>query len=125
MEKIIKNQGLGFHGECTVVRANLLGETKLPKDAEVVKPDAQNRLLVAHSESGHHHYVDAGSAVLYKTQNPLIKYLQVELGTHALLRHAKDKSAPDRHTTQEIPGGLHKIFIQRESTPAGWRQVQD
>ena len=124
-EKILENKGLGFHGECTVVRADLLNETELPPGAKKVEPDSQNRLLVAHSESGHHHYIDGGSAVLYETPNPLVKYLQVEMDSYSLLRHAKPVTAKDRHTTQKIPGGLHRINIQRESTPEGWRQVQD
>ena len=124
-EKILKNNGLGFHGECAIVRASLVGEEKLPDDAKRVKPDEKNRLLVAHSESGHHHYVDNDQAVLYETSNPLVKYLQVELDSHALLRHAKPINDKDRHTTQKIGSGLHKIYIQRESTPEGWRAVQD
>jgi len=124
-EKIIENKGLGFHGECTVVKADLVGITKLPDDAEEVKPDCHGRLLVAHSESGHHHFVDASQATLYKTSNPLVKFLQVEADAHALLRHAKPANEKDRHDTQKIGDGLHKITIQREFTPEGWRQVQD
>lgn len=124
-ERILENNGLGFHGECTIVRADLVGETGLPPDAREVKPDDQNRLLVAHSESGHHHYIDGGEAVLYETDNPLIKYLNVEMDSHALLRHAKPVTQKDRHDTQKIGPGLYKINIQREMTPEGWRQVQD
>lgn len=124
-EKILENNGLGFHGECTIVRADLIGEVELPSDAVEVKPDGQNRLLVAHSESGHHHYIDGGSATLYETSNPLVKYLNVEADTYALLRHAKPVTHKDRHQTQKINPGLYKVNIQREMTPEGWRAVQD
>jgi hypothetical protein len=124
-EKIVVNEGLSFHGECAIVRAELVGITELPKDAKMVEPDNQGRLLVAHSESGHHHYVDSDQAVLYKTDNPLIKFLQVEIDTHALLKHAKPMGEKDRHSTQDLGPGLYKIINQREKTPEGWRQVAD
>lgn len=128
-EKILENTGLSFHGECAIIRADLLDEKNLPDDAVKVEPDAQGRLLVAHSESGHHHYVDGDQATLYRTSNPLINYLQVEADTHALLRHAKPVGEKDRHHTQRLDGnqggGLYRINIQRESTPEGWRMVQD
>lgn len=124
-EKIVENQGLSFHGECTIISADLMGEESLPDDAERVEPDAQGRLLVAHSESGHHHYIDEGNAVLYKTSNPLVKYLEVEMDSYALLRHAKPQSDESRHNTQKFNSGLYHINIQREHTPEGWRQVMD
>lgn len=124
-EKILENSGLGFHGECTIVRADLVGETELPSDAERVEPDSQNRLMVAHSESGHHHYIDGDQAVMFKTSNPLVKYLQIELDSHALLRHDKPLSHKDRHDTHKIPSGLYKVNIQREDSPEGWRKVID
>ena len=124
-ENILDNPGLAFHGECTIVRADLIGETELPEDAVAVERDQQGRLLVAHSESGHHHYIEQGSAVLYKTGNPLISYLQVEADSHALLKHAKPSGDSDRHATQRIGPGLHRINIQRENTPEGWRRVED
>lgn len=123
-EKIVENTGLGFHGECVIIRADIVGET-LPDDAKKIEPDEKNRLLVAHSESGHHHYVDGDQAVLYETSNPLVKFLEVEMDSHALLKHAKPEGDPQRHTTQKISGGLHKVIIQREYTPDGWRAVQD
>jgi len=126
-EKIVKNMGVGFHGECRVVRADYLGITELPMDAVKQSPDSQNRLMVAHSESGYHHYIDGGEGVveLYHTSNPLIKFLRVEADAYALLRHAKPKSDSQRHTTQEIGPGLHRISIDRENAPEGWRKVED
>jgi hypothetical protein len=124
-EKIIKTNGVSFHGECTLVRADLLGIDSLPADAKEVERDNEGRLMVAHSESGHHHYIASPGARLYKTDNPLISFLQVEADAHALLRHAKPVSDSQRHGTQELPSGLYRISIQRESTPEGWRKVAD
>ena len=125
-EKIVVNPGTGFHGECGVVKADRLGITELPKDAKEIKPDSQGRLLVAHSESGHHHYIDdASNVTLYETSNPMFKFLQVEMDAHALLRHAKPLSDDNRHDTQKIGSGLYRIGTQREFTPEGWRAVQD
>ena len=125
-EEILESScGVSMHGECTIVKADLLGIDKLPKDANKVEPDEFGRLLVAHSESGYHHYVDADSATLYKTDNPLISFLEVEMDSHSLLKHAKPVEHKDRHKTQKFGPGLYRISIQRESTPEGWRKVTD
>lgn len=123
MEKIVDHPGFSMHGELYIMRAELAGVECLPDDAREERPDAQNRHLVAHSESGHHHYVDAAEARFYTTSNAQVCYLQVDTGTHAYLRHAK--SGPDSHGTQRLGPGLYKIHKQREMTPEGWRQVQD
>lgn len=125
-EKIVEMKDVGFHGECCIVRAEKLGITELPKDAVKVERDEQGRLMVAHSESGHHHYISDQSATLYKTSNPLISFLQVEMDAHSLLRHAKPLNDPQRHQTQKIPAGLYRISIQRESDSlSGWRKIAD
>jgi len=128
MEKIVENNGVSFHGECSIVRADLLGITELPENAKRVEPDELNRLLVAHSESGHHHYIDDvdDAVALYEVPgNPLMKFLEVQLDAHALLRHAKPEGDGDKHLTQKINTGLYRVGIQREHTPEGWRRVQD
>lgn len=127
-EKILENKGLSFHGECAIVKADLMGETKLPDDAVEVKPDMRGRLTIAHSESGHDHYVDvldSPQTKFYRTKNPLINYLDVAFDTHALLKHAKPIGQTDRHLDQRLEGGLYRINIQREKTPEGWRKVED
>jgi hypothetical protein len=124
-EKIFKTKGVSFHGECTIVRADLLGIDSLPEDAKELARDENGQLMVAHSESGHHHVIDSPGVRLYKTDNPLISFLQVEMDAHALLRHAKPAHDPQRHGTQILPSGLYRISIQREATPAGWRKVMD
>ncbi len=129
-EEIVDNNGVSFHGEVCIIRADLEGVTELPQGAKEVKADEQKRLLVAHSESGHHHYVNAAEAKFYGTDDPLVCYLQVA-GQEAYLRHAKPASAPDRHKTQRLlknkakGNGLFIVKKAREETPEGWRQVQD
>lgn len=124
-ENIVQTNGVSCHGECTLVLASLMGITELPPDAKEVKADKLGRLLVAHSESGHHHYVNGKGVKMYETNDPLVKFLDVEYEAHALLRHAKPVDDSQRHDTQRLDSGLYRVTLQRESTPEGWRQVMD
>lgn len=121
MTKIVDHPGVSMHGECYIVDAELLGITELPADA-TERISADSRHLVAHSESGHHHYVAAAEARLYGTSNPDICYLVPT--TDAYLRHAK--SGPETHGTQRLQAGkIYRISIQREAALEGWRRVAD
>ena len=123
-EKVYDHPGVSFHGECAIIEASQLGITELPADAKEVK--AENGMhLVAHSESGHHHYVDAAHARFYRSDNPDTCYLMIEAGNEAYLKHMKPSSDPDRHGTQRLQSPLYVINLQQEETPEGLRRVED
>lgn len=123
MDKIVENKGLSFHGEVGIIRADLIGITEVPSDAKEVKPE-NGLLLIAHSESGHHHYVDATQARFFEGAGSDLCYLQLA-GEVAYLKHMKPAGAPDRHHTQSLDAPLYIIKKQREETPEGWRAVAD
>lgn len=93
-----------------------------------VKPlAAENGMfVVAHSETGHNHVIDAKPNVAwYGTEDSMVSYLEVIEATdetETLLRHLRGH---DTHKTIIIPAGVFEIRRQREYTPEGWRQVQD
>ena len=97
----------------------------IPRDA---KPEnAQNGLfIVAHSETGHNHVIDAAPNVqLFTTGDPMVSYLQVIEATdeaETLLKHLRSY---DTHETIKINPGIYEIRRQREYTPEGWRRVED
>ena len=92
----------------------------LPGDA-TEKPASDTRIVVAHSETGHHHWVSRREAAMYATKDPFVCYLKME-GEHLDLIHDRQVNA---HETIRIVGKFCKVTRQREYTPDGWRVVQD
>ena len=96
---------------------------KLPKKAQ--KDSEGVSIIVGHSETGHHHVLECAvmdpPARFYKTENPLLSYVEV-LADQAQLVH---KRSFDTHETLELPKGYWEIRQQREMTPEGWRRVAD
>lgn len=82
--------------------------------------------IVAHSETGHHHIIEARPNVtVFSTDDPLVSYLQVIEATDAtetLIEHLRNF---DTHESIKIGAGNYEIRRQREYTPEGWRRVQD
>lgn len=99
----------------------LIATDELPPNLVEVAPD-NGRLIVAHSETGHHHLVNAAEARFYSDpKQPFICYLVVSEKFTDLV-HARDVNP---HTTVRLPCGTYKVHRQREWTPEGWRAVQD
>jgi hypothetical protein len=82
--------------------------------------------VVAHSETGHNHVIEARPNVeLLTTGDPMISYLRVIEATDAtetLLEHLRSY---DTHETIKITPGNYEIRRQREYSPEGWRRVED
>ena len=101
------------------VGSQFLEEQGLPEDATF---SGDKDVIVAHSETGHHHVVEAPGPVAYHTTpNPLIAYLEVQCEFADIVHKRTD----DTHEALRIPEGTWKILRQQESTPQGWRMVQD
>lgn len=96
---------------------------KLPKGAKEQKTEA-GRIVVAHSETGHHHAIDAhGRDVVMHTveKDPMVCYLQIESDFADVVHHRPH----DTHETMRLLNGCWEVRRQREHTPQGWRQVAD
>lgn len=97
----------------------------LPSGARKAKVE-NGVFVVAHSETGHNHVIDARPNVQwYETDDPMVSYLEVIEATDAtetLLRHLRNF---DTHKTIVIPPGVFELRRQREYTPEGWRRVED
>jgi hypothetical protein len=78
-------------------------------------------LVLAQSETGHHHVVLERSAQLLIDQtNALIAYLDV--AEPCVLEHLR---AFDTHEGWQLEPGLYELRRQREHTPEGWRRAAD
>lgn len=88
------------------------------------QPEAK-RVVVAHSETGHHHSIDVAGVRHFVGQDPLVCYLQLADVASADVVHHRPH---DTHETLRLMGGIGAIFEvrrQREYTPEGWRRVED
>lgn len=97
---------------------------KLPNDVVEVKP-VGGQFVIAHSETGHHHVIKAAPGVEYYTSanDNNIAYLVVSNGADGTITHLRE-----HHTHEAIKpesDGVFEIRRQRESTPEGFRRVQD
>ncbi len=111
--KTIENQGA--QGDVLFRRIE-----KVPAGA-TEQPRGKGGLIVAHSETGHHHVIpDAGVAHFSNSKDALVSYLQVD--TSADVVHLR---AFDTHETLRLGAGAWEVRRQREHAPEGWRRVED
>jgi hypothetical protein len=97
---------------------------KLP--AGVMEQKNEGPIVVAHSETGHHHTVDGAAAKLFDkaTRDPMICYLQLASDHVDVVHHRPH----DTHETLRLAGGagsIYEVRRQEEYTPEGWRRVED
>jgi hypothetical protein len=94
----------------------------IPATATLVERKGNEPVIVTHSETGHHHVIEAPKVKMFNDpKNPLLSFLQVETD-NAVLEHLRSH---DTHEAVQIPAGCWAVRRQREYTPEGWRQVQD
>lgn len=104
-------------GDCLITRID-----ELPNGLTQVTPE-NNRFIVAHSETGHHHVIEAANGVeLYNSNDPFISYLHVIDTVEITLEHLREF---DKHEAYLLKGGTYEIRRQRERSPDGWRRVDD
>lgn len=82
-------------------------------------------LVVAHSETGHHHAIDSMFARHFEVPgDSLVCYLRMEGPELDVVHHR----SWDTHQTLRLlgaPGDIWEVRRQREWTPEGWRRVED
>ena len=114
---------MGAQGDVLFRRVASLppGARELPRTGPIV---------VAHSETGHHHAIDSRAIRAYDVPgDPLTCYLRMDdglgdLGGADVVHHR----AWDAHETIRLlgqPGDVWQVRRQREWTPEGWRRVED
>lgn len=96
---------------------------ELPKGYELAKAE-NGKFIVAHSETGHHHVIEADAEVQYwvDPKNMFKAYLVVEKAIGVMLEHCRSF---DTHKPIHIPKGTYELRRQREYVPEGWRMVKD
>lgn len=107
----------GFQGDVAFRKIE-----KLPDGAKLLMA-TDGKHIAGHSETGHHHTVDATGCKMYQGSDPMVCYLVSEL---ALLEVNHERSY-DTHETVGLcgEGSVWEVVQQRESSPEGWRRVAD
>ena len=82
---------------------------------------SSDHIVLAHSETGHHHVVDSRSTKLFiDRENPFVMFLHVEKKTE--LNHLRNF---DRHESLLLDEGFYQVRKQREYVSEGFRLAQD
>jgi len=97
---------------------------KIPAGYE--RQETKGDIVVAHSETGHHHTVPGANVALFcKAGDPLVSYLQMGDVTGLEVRHHRPNDTHDSFMLKGKSGTVWEIRRQREHTPEGWRRVAD
>ena len=83
-------------------------------------------LVVAHSETGHHHVIRSADAELYRGKDALVSFLSIG-GPFVDVEHLRDF---DTHETLRLLGSesgpvYFEVRRQREQTHEHWQPVND
>lgn len=111
-------ENVGAQGDCFLMRIDTLPDGLIDAKAE------GGVYIVAHSETGHHHVIEANPDRVMMFEDPtdaLTAYLQV-IADDVALEHRRPF---DTHEALNPAPGIYKIRRQREYTPLGFRRAQD
>ncbi len=109
-----------FENVCAQGDIIILRVDALPKDVEQVQPE-DGKVIVTHSETGHHHVMEAERVQMYRLPEEIYEcFLVVREETD--LVHLRSF---DTHEPITFKPGTYKVRRQREYTPEGFRRVED
>lgn len=111
-------ENVAAQGDCFLVRIE-----DLPKNLTDAKAE-NGQFVVAHSETGHHHTIDANPdrvKMFEDPSDPLTAYLMV-IADDVHLEHQRSF---DTHETLNPAPGIYQVRRQREYTPEGFRRAAD
>ncbi len=92
----------------------------LPNNAILVPPE-NGRVIVTHSETGHHHFMNARAVEMYRLPEEIYEcFLVVKEATP--LEHLRPF---DTHESIMFEPGIYHVRRQREYTPEGWQRAAD
>ena len=119
---MLKFTKIAAQGELTITKLS-----RTPNNIGTEEKPINGRLIVGHSETGHHHVMvldreaDGPSVEMFNsTDNPLVSWLRVNRPT--ALEHRRPH---DTHEPIMFGPGVYEVRRQREHTPEGWKQIQD
>ena len=115
--KTFKN--MAAQGDFVIIRINELPEGIIPCRKK------NNQYVVAHSETGHDHVMEAGRVEMFKIElkdDDAVFELYLNVSEDTQIEHIRSY---DTHEALNVPPGTYKIRRQREYTSEGWRRAAD
>lgn len=103
---------LGFQGDVAFLKVDALPEGAAPEKTK-------GPVVVAHSETGHHHVVEGRLVKLFRV-DAMTCYLRLDAPAEVVHQRPFDT-----HETLKLGKGVWQVRRQREWTPEGWRRVED
>lgn len=86
-----------------------------------IQPESTSVLVIAHSETGHHHVMDARNVEMYRLPEEVYEcFLVIKKATP--LEHLRSF---DTHEPIMFEPGIYQVRHQREYVPEGWRRAAD
>jgi hypothetical protein len=109
----MKFSHIAAQGEITILRiGDLPKDRKLPEGYTAMKPDGRH-FVVGHSETGHHHVIEADGATVGVLDKPPqgMRVLYMILENPLALEHLRGH---DTHETITNEPGIYEVRIARE-----------
>lgn len=94
---------------------------RLPKGTVPVEDRHDGKIIVTHSETGHHHVIDGDVVEMRRLPDSIMDCFLV-VRKPAVLEHLRQV---DTHESISFSPGTYHVRRQREHTPEGWRRVED
>jgi hypothetical protein len=113
---MIEIKELAAQGDVLFRRIDLLPDN-------VVERSTRGTIVVAHSETGHHHAIHDAGVRLFEDPDvgATAQFLEIG-GDFADVVHHRSH---DTHQTLRLPRGVWEVRRQREWAPDGWHSVDD
>ena len=116
--KTFKN--IAAQGDFIIIRVD-----NLPKNLVEIAPE-NSKYVVAHSETGHNHVMEADNVIAYKsdkiTDDTTLFELFFSVKEPTTIEHLRSF---DTHETLLVPAGNYVVKRQREYVPEGFRRAAD
>lgn len=93
----------------------------LPEGLKEVAPE-KGRFVIAHSETGHHHVMEATKVTAFEKQDKDIFTMFLQVDAPSPIEHLRHSHT---HEGIMVQPGIYKISRQRQATPTGWMKAQD
>lgn len=94
----------------------------IPKGATIENNTGD--VVVAHSETGHHHVVSANMATRFLINDQMVSYLKLD-APYVDVRHLRPNDTHKTFRLLNTKSSVFRINRQHEYTPQGWRRVED
>lgn len=92
----------------------------LPDGLQKHEPNGAS-IIVTHSETGHHHVMEADRVEMFVCKDNALECFLV-VHRQATLEHLRPH---DTHEAIQFEPGIYHVRRQREYSPEGWRRVAD